>query len=97
MAQLRYGTLKINVELGKMSGLPGKYRRECPICTDGSLEVAHVFFRYNEKVLNTLCKRGLPINASIAASQTTLKVVCELKHPETTCQIHEICNAQYFV
>ncbi len=37
MAQPRSGTLKINVELGKMSGL-NLQGRPCPICKDGSIE-----------------------------------------------------------
>ena len=42
MAQLRSGTLKINVELGRMSGL-NLQERSCPICKDGSgyVKMAH--------------------------------------------------------
>ncbi len=84
MAQLRSGTLKINVELGRMSGL-NLQERSCPICKDGSIEdELHLLFRcsaYNEGrqvFMRALRERGLCTITSNVTSQTdTLKVVCE--------------------
>ncbi len=65
-AQLRSGTLKINVELGRMSGL-NLQERSCS-CKDGSIEdELHVLFScnaYNKDIqvfVRALRKRGIVI------------------------------------
>ena len=86
MAQLRTGTLKINVELGRMVGLT-RQGFSCPICKDGSVEdQLHVLLKcnaYNEDtqalpiLVRTLRERRFPTNTSNIPSQIdTLKVVC---------------------
>jgi hypothetical protein len=70
MAQLRAGTLKINIELGRMARLK-EHERVCPVCNDGSVEnELHLLFvctKYQHKrntFLNYLENQNICVDIS---------------------------------
>ncbi len=84
MAQLRSGTLKINVEIGRMSGL-NLQERSCLICKDGSMKMSYMCYlgvMHTTKTDKFLCE--LCMKTNVTTQIDSFKVVCE-SAAKTTC------------